>query len=97
MLERAVALGHTGAVWIAAYDAFGMPASSREGLAALGMRYVLDVPANFTVWPLDPEWTAPHYQDRGASRTPRLREGQRRTMEQRAAAIPEEVWREHFC
>ena len=36
-------------------DAFGMSPSFREGLAALGMRYVLDVPAGFTVWPPEPE------------------------------------------
>ena len=94
MLERAVALGHLEAGWVAADDAFGMSPSFRDGLATLGMRYVLDVPANFTVWPVEPEWTSPRYQGRGASRKPRLRDGQRRTMEQRAAAIPGEAWRE---
>ena len=47
MLER----GHLRAGWVAADDAFGMSPSFREGLAALGTRYVLDVPAGFTVWP----------------------------------------------
>ena len=34
-------------------------ASFREGLAALGMWYVLDVPSGFTVWP--PDWTSAKY------------------------------------
>ena len=57
MLERAVELGHLRAEWVAADDAFGMSPSFREGLAALGMRYVLDVPGNTPVWPLEPAWS----------------------------------------
>ena len=94
MVERAVERGHLRAGWVAGDDAFGMSPSFREDLAALGMRYVLDVPANFTVWPLEPEWTAPPYQGRGAPRKPKLRVGQRQTMAEVAAAIPDEAWRE---
>ena len=36
-----------------------MSPSFREGLTALRMRYVLDVPAGCTVWPLEPERTSP--------------------------------------
>ena len=50
MLQRALERGHLKAGWVAADDAFGMSPSFREGLATLGMRYVLDVPAGFTVW-----------------------------------------------
>ena len=75
-------------------DAFGMSPSFREGLAALGMRYVLDVPAGFTVWPEELERTSPAYQGRGAPRKPRLVGGQRRTMAERSAELPEEAWRE---
>ena len=57
MLER----GHLQAGWVAGDDAFGMSPSFREGLATLGIRYVLDVPAGFTVWPEEPEWTRPAY------------------------------------
>ena len=87
-----MALGHLRAGWVAGDDAFGVSPSFREGLAALGMCYVLDVPASFTLWPLEPERTSPEYQGRGAPGKPRLKEGQRRTMEQRAAAIPAEAW-----
>ena len=89
LLER----GHLQAGWVVGDDAFGMSPSFREGLAALGMRYVLDVPAGFTVWPEEPEWTRPAYQGRGAPRKPRLKGGQRRTMAERSAELPEESWR----
>ena len=77
MLERALELGHLRAEWVAGDDAFGMSPSFREGLAALGTRYVLDVPAGFTVWPPELAWTSPAYQGRGAPHKPRLRDGQR--------------------
>ena len=51
MLQRALERGHLQAGWVAGDDAFGMSPSFREGLATLGMRYVLDVPAGITVWP----------------------------------------------
>ena len=94
MLERALELGHLKAGWIAGDDAFGMSPTFRDALAALGMRYVLDVPGGTTVWPLDPAWTSPEYQGFGRPRKPRLRDGQRRTMEQRSDELPDEAWRE---
>ena len=94
MLQLALERGHLKAGWVAGDDAFGMSPPFREGLAALGMRYVLDVPAGFTVWPPEPERTTPAYQGRGAPRKPRLVGGQRRTMEERSNELPEEAWRE---
>ena len=44
LLARALELGHLRAQWVAGDDAFGMSPSFREGLEALGMWYVLDVP-----------------------------------------------------
>ena len=90
-------LGHLKAGWVAGDDAFGMSPSFREALAALGMRYVLDVPGSTPVWPWEPSWTSPDYPDYpgfGRPRKPRLVEGQRRTMEQRSDELPEKVWRE---
>ena len=94
MLQRAQERGHLRAGWVAGDDAFGMSPSFREGLAALGMRYVLDVPAGFTVWPPEPERTSPAYQGRGAPRQPRLVSGQRRTMTERSDELPGDAWRE---
>jgi SRSO17 transposase len=94
LLQRALERGHLKAGWVAGDDAFGMSPSFREGLAALGMRYVLDVPGSTPVWPLAPSWTSPDYPGFGRPRKPRLVDGQRRTMEQRSDELPEEVWRE---
>ena len=93
MVEQALARGHLRAGWVAGDDAFGMSPSFREGLLALGMGYVLGIPANFTVWLEEPEWTSPAYQGKGRPRKPKLPSGQRRTTGERAAAIPEEAWR----
>ena len=71
-----------------------MSPSFREGLANLGMWYVLDVPGGTTAWPMEPAWTSPEYQGSGRPRKPRLVDGQRRTMEQRSDELPEEAWRE---
>ena len=94
MLERVLERGHLRSEWVAGDDAFGMSPSFRKGLAALGMRYVLDVPAGFMVWPAEPEWTTPVYQGRGGPRKPRLKGGQRRTMVEVGDAVPDEAWRE---
>ena len=94
MLERAQARGHLEAQWVAGDSAFGMSPTFRDGLAAAGMRYVLDVRPDMTVWPLEPAWTDPPYQGNGRPRKPRLRGGQRQTMQERAAAITADGWRE---
>ena len=94
LVGRALERGHLKSGWVAGDDAFGMSPSFREALAALGMRYVLDVPGSTPVWPLEPAWTSPEYQGTGRPRKPRLREGQRRTMEQRRDELPGEAWRE---
>ena len=94
MLARALELGHLRAEWVAGDDAFGMSPSFREGLANLGMWYVLDVPGGTTAWPMEPAWTSADYQGFGRPRKPRLVDGQRRTMEQRSDELPDEAWRE---
>ena len=91
MLERALQLGRLRAGWVAGDDAFGMSPSFREDLAALGMRYVLDVPGSTAVWPLELAWTGPEYQGSGRRRKPKLEDGQRRTMEQRGDELPDEA------
>ena len=59
MLERTLARGHLKAGWVAGDDAFGMSPLFRDGLESLGMWYVLDVPAGFTVWPPELRRTLP--------------------------------------
>ena len=91
LLERALGLGHLKAGWVGGDGAFGMSPSFRESLAGLGMRYVLDVPGSTPVWPLELAWSS---QGSGRPGKPDLRDGQRRTMEQRSGELPDEVWRE---
>ena len=94
MLEQVRARGCLSAGWAAGDDAFGMSPAFRDGLAAQGMQYVLDVRPDMTVWPLEPVWIEPAYQGFGRPRQPRLRSGQRLTMAERSLALPEESWRE---
>ena len=94
MLEQARARGCLSAGWVAGDSAFGMSPAFRDGLAATGMLYVLDVRPDMTVWPLEPDWSEPAYQGFGRPRQPKLRSGQRLTMAERSLALPEESWRE---
>ena len=94
MLEQARARGCLSAGWVAGDDAFGMSPAFRDGLAAQGMQYVLDVRPDMTVWPLEPVWIEPAYQGFGRPRQSKLRSGQRLTMSERSLALPEESWRE---
>ena len=94
MLERARERGHMSAQWVAGDSAFGMSPSFREGLAAAGAWYVLDVRPDMTVWPLEPAWDNSPYQGFGRPRKPKLRSGERQTVEGRCLALPEEAWQE---
>jgi SRSO17 transposase len=50
LLERARALGHLQANWVAADDTYGASPEFRDRLAAAGFWYVLDVPCNTLTW-----------------------------------------------
>ena len=89
MLEQARARGCLSVGWAAGDDAFGMSPAFRDGLAAQGIQYVLDVRPDMTVWPLEPVWSKPAYQGFGRPRQPRLRSGQRLTMAVRSSVLPE--------
>ncbi len=95
MLQRAVERGHLKARWVAGDDAFGMLSSFRDGLAALGMLYVLDVPAGFT-WCGRRSLSGPIQPTRVGARpaNPSWWGGQRRTMTGRSDELPEDAWRE---
>ena len=94
MVEEAQARGYLKAQWVAGDSAFGRSPALREGLAATGMLYVLDVRPDMTVWPLEPTWTDPPYQGNGRPRKPRPRREERQTMAERSQALPAAAWRE---
>ena len=76
MLERAQERGHLRAGWVTGDDAFGMSPSFREGLAALGMRYVLPAPRGpGSSWPAgsSPSAGRPASPGRTGRRSPRRR------------------------
>ena len=81
MVARALERGHLKAGWVAGDDAFGMSPPFR------------DVPAGFTVWPLEPARTDPAYQGCGRPRKPKLVGGQRQTMAERSDELPQAAWR----
>ena len=66
----------------------------RGALAALDTRYVLNVPAGYTVWPVELEWSSPGYRGRGAPPKLKLADGQRRTMGECGDELPEDAWHE---
>jgi SRSO17 transposase len=94
MLRRARSLGHLSAEWAAGDDAFGMSPVFRDGLTAEGMQYVLDVPPDTPVWPLEPTWSSPANPGRGRPAKPRPRQEERLTVKERSLAQPREAWRE---
>ena len=94
MLRQARARGYLSAGWAAGDDAFGMSPGFRDGLTAEGMQYVLDVPPDTPVWPLEPTWSSPAYQRRGRPPQPKPRHQERLTVAERSLAQPKEAWRE---
>ena len=100
------AWGYLSAHWVAGDSASGMSPSFRDGLAAAGMWYVLDVRPDMTVWPLEPAWSLlgacleqpglsgirpPPQAQAGGRATPHH---ERRTMVERSDELPEVAWRE---
>jgi SRSO17 transposase len=94
LLRRAKALGHLVADWVTGDDAYGASPDFRDGVAAAGWLFVLEVPRNPPVWPLATAWDQPAYAGFGRPPKPRPSPGQRRQASERAAALPAAAWRE---
>ena len=94
MLRQARARGCLSAGWAAGDDAFGMSPGFRDGLTAEGMQYVLDVPPDTPVWPLEPTWSRPAYHGRGRPPQLKPRHQERLSVAERSLAQPKEAWRE---
>lgn len=92
MLLRAQARGHLTAEWVTGDDAFGKSPEFREGLDTAGLNYVLEVPGDTPVWPLETTWETPPYRGFGRPPKPRPVAAQRQTVAERAAALPAEAW-----
>ena len=96
MLERAQARGHLEAQWVAGDTPhFGMSPTFRDGLAAAGMQLRPGRAAGYDGLAVgDRPGPIRPIRGNGRPRKPRLRGGQRQTMQERAAAIPADGWRE---
>jgi SRSO17 transposase len=94
LLRRARALGHLQAEWVTGDDAYGVSPEFRDGVAAEGFLFMLEVPSNTPVWPVATLWDTPAYSGSGRPRKPRPEPGQRREARERAAALPPEAWQE---
>jgi SRSO17 transposase len=94
MLREARARGYLSAQWATGDDAFGMSPEFRDSLTAEGMQYVLEVPPETPVWPLEPTWSSGAYQGRGRPRRPKLLPEERQTVAERSLGQPKGVWRQ---
>ena len=92
MLQRAQRLGHLQAQWVTADDAYGKSPEFRDGVDALGLWYMLEVPGNTPVWPVLTRYFTPNPPQRGRHPDPRPQAAQRKEMQERAQALPASAW-----
>jgi SRSO17 transposase len=92
MLTRAQAQGHLTAEWVTGDDAYGKSPTFRDGVAAAGFHYVLEIPGDTPMWPLQVTFETPPYAGRGRPPAPRPVEAQREAVRERAPRLPTEAW-----
>lgn len=94
MLRRARELGLLSARWVVGDDAYGMSPEFRDLVAAEGFDYVLEVPSNTPVWPVDTSFWVGVWSGFGRPPVPSPVDGQRMTVRERAEALPVSAWQE---
>jgi SRSO17 transposase len=94
LLRRAKALGQLQADWVTGDDAYGVSPDFRDGVAAQGWLFVLEVPGGTPVWPIATIWDVPSYSGFGRPRKAQPKPGQRRQAKERAAALGPQAWQE---
>jgi SRSO17 transposase len=92
MLEQAQTWGHLTAGWVTGDDEYGKSPEFRDGVAAAGWQYVLEVPGNTPVWPATPTWETPPYAGRGRVPRPQPVAAERQEAREHRAARPAEAW-----
>ena len=65
LIRQTVALGVVALDWITADEEYGQNGEFLDELELLGLRYVVEVPVNTTVWTEDPASCVPPYGGRG--------------------------------
>jgi SRSO17 transposase len=94
MLQAAQARGHLTAAWVTGDDTYGKSPEFRDGVAAAGFQYVLEVSADTPVWPQEPTWETPAWAGKGRKPSPRPVLAERQTVGERAATLDASAWRE---
>jgi len=92
MLQAAQARGELTAPWVTGDDAFGKSPELNDAVAAAGFQYVLEIPGDTPVWPLDPAWETPVGSGKGRPPAPHPVAGERQTVRERAAVLPAAAW-----
>lgn len=92
MLQQAQTWGHLQAAWVTGDDIYGQAPTFREGVAAAGWRYVLEIPGSTPVWPEEPTWETPPRKSRGPQPQPCPVVSERQEARERAAALPPTAW-----
>ena len=65
LIRQTVALGIVALDWITADEEYGKSGDFLDEVERLGLRYVVEVPVNTTVWTEDPASCVPPYSGRG--------------------------------
>lgn len=92
MLENANSLGYLRADWITGDDAYGQSPEFRDSLDEGGFQYVLEVPKIAPVWPVITLYESDEWSGHGRPPVLKPVEGQRKSVEQRAADLPRRAW-----
>jgi SRSO17 transposase len=92
LLRRAKALGELVADWVTGDDAYGSSPDFRDGVAAEGFRFMLEVPSNTPVWPVATAWEVPAYSGFGRPKKARPTPGQRSEARERVATLSPASW-----
>jgi SRSO17 transposase len=92
MLQQAQARGPLTADWVTGDDTFGKSPEFRDGGAAAGFHYVLEIPPETPVWPLEPTNETPPYKGKGPRTAPRPVAAERQAVRSRAQRLPPAAW-----
>lgn len=92
MLENAKSLGHLTSEWVTGDDAYGQSPEFRDSLDDGGFQYVLEVPKTTPVWPVITLYDCDEWSGQGRPPVSKPVEGQIKTCEQHANALPRKAW-----
>jgi len=95
MLRQAQTWGQLPAGWVTGDDEYGKAPEFRDGVAAAGWRYVLEVPGNTPVWPASPTVEVVAYAGRGRPPRPeRAVAAERQEVREHRSTLPLAAWEE---